>query len=442
MLARSLTAGEVLKAEEHSQRIDGYLQDWLLGGKARLARKGTDAYRAPRVEELLYLDQEVLTPLARLLTREQAEVDDQALDRIAAAAAVLDYRLVRYRHQRTGNQYLILEERQELPRPRFWGTVVFRLGAAQDYIVQVPRPLFEVNSFEYGVSLFERLQARMLVLAGAHPLTNLDGSADLVRLENIGSLFNLASQVMLREAADDRPMLVIHSRAFGLRPENVDLRDDVILAFSDGITGRAQMPELGRRIVGVLEQDGFAYRLVDGSPATSGYEVGALPQSIYAAKLKNKYFCILWLSPLARQSYRLQTENWAQQKLLRALHIADMEADLGAYLSEHPRLPAAGLLTPAMRDSLTMFMTTHDSVTLHAFQKRWPAVRLQRLIDQDSRQSYLLLANTEGAVFAVANINPRQAGVEVAVGHGDALQSRVRHYIDSRAGWLLFGEPG
>ncbi len=439
LLARSLTSGEVLRAEEHGQRIDGYLQDWLLGGKSRLARKGTDAYRPPRLEELLYLDQEVLTPLARLLAKASGPVDDQALDRVAAAAAVLDYRLIRYRHRRSGNQYLILEERQDLARPRFWGTVVFRLGPAQDYIVQVPRPLYEVNSFEYGVSLFERLKARMLVLAGAHPLSNLDGSADLVRMENIGSLFNLASQVMLREAADERPMLVIHSRAFGLRPENAGLHDDVILAFSDGITRIEDMPALGRRIVGVLQRDGFEFRLVDGSPATAGYEVGSLPQAIYASKLDKKYFCILWLSPLARQSYRLQTENWAQQKLLRALRIADTEADLASYLQALPRRPGARVLRGGMRDLLTAFMHSHDSVVLRAFQERWPDIGLQRVIDQDSRQSYLLLSDAGGVLFAVANINPRQAQRQVVIDPADDLGARVRHYIDSRAGWLIFG---
>jgi len=84
-------------------------------------------------------------------------------------------------------------------------------------------------------------------------------------------------------------------------------------------------------------------------------------------------------------------------------------------------------------------MRSHDSVQLHAFQLHWPGLGLERVIDRDSRQSYLLLADADGAVFAVANVNPRQAGMQVEVESRNELPAQVRHYIDSRAGWLVFG---
>ncbi len=41
----------------------------------------------------------------------------------------------------------------------------FDWAQADPYAVQVPRPLFDFNSLEYGVHLFERLQAESLLLA-------------------------------------------------------------------------------------------------------------------------------------------------------------------------------------------------------------------------------------------------------------------------------------
>ena len=114
-----------------------------------------------------------------------------------------------------------------VPRPLEIGARTSRTGPAQALnqnvpgprkLVQVPRPLYEYNSYEYGVSLFEHLRARALLIAGAHPDANRDGSADLVRMTHYRSLFSLVNQVMLRESGDE-PLLVIHSRAFGYRPD-------------------------------------------------------------------------------------------------------------------------------------------------------------------------------------------------------------------------------
>ena len=90
---------------------------------------------------------------------------------------------MQYRHRHSEQEFIVLHEPETASRRRYWGTYVLRLGAADAYLIQVPRPLYEVNSFEYAVSLFERLNARALLISCAHPDANRDGSADLVRQE-------------------------------------------------------------------------------------------------------------------------------------------------------------------------------------------------------------------------------------------------------------------
>ncbi len=432
LLASTFSEDETLLTEEHLQRIDGYLQDWLLSGKERFAQRGSNDYQPPEPEQLLYLDEEVLSPLIRLIYAPPSAQMEARLNAISAAASVLDYRLIRYRHMRSGDEFLILEENVESPKRRYWGTVVFRLGTAENYMIQVPRPLYERNSFEFGVFMFERLKARALVYAGANPLANAGGEADTSRVENVANVFNLVTQVILRDMPANQPALVIHSRAFGLREQGRQSQADALLAFSDGITQESQLPALGQGLTVFLDQSQLAYELVNGSEATAGYEVTGLPQSLYMEPIADKFFSILWLSPVSRRSYQQQTNNMTQENQFRALAINTIEAYLPEYL--HGSRHASGGISPALAKLLSTYLATQDIVSLRKIQQDWPNYKLQRLIDLDSRQAYLLIADQRG-VFIVINLNPRNTELHVKAGHRDDVLNR---FINSGAAWLEF----
>ena len=439
ILAQSLSEEETFRTELSVQRIDGYLQQWLLDNKARLARRGSDAYRPPSREELLYFDEEILTPMLAHI----ASLDDSTpaereaeLNRLAAAARAIDYQLIKYRHQRSGQEYLILEEREDIPRRRYWGTIVLRYGSAAHYLVQVPRPLYERNSFEYAVSLFERLRAHGLVVAGAHPFANRDGSADTVRPGNTANLFNLVSQVILRETPDDQSELIVHCRSFGLRPAGEQSGSDVLLAFSDGVIYERQVPEPGQRLLRTLREDRLSYRLVDGSPETAGYEIGGLPQALYAANLPAKHFLILWMSPLSGDSYRQQTDNRLQEKQFRALGIPTLRADLASHLA--PRVAVRRNIPDALLEALRRYQDNHDILALRLIQRRWPRWRLERLIDLDTHQAFLTVADRHG-IFLVGNLNPRRPDLEIRAAVRPLAADRVAEFLSVRGGRLLFG---
>lgn len=340
LLFRPLARAPQVPVEAGHLRIDGYLQAWLLASRDEIAQSGTDLYRPPSIEELLYFDHEVLTPLIEIAAREYgrdgwSEAGQEELSAAADAAGVLGYRLIQYRYLETGSDYLILKEDPRRPARGYRGTYVLRLGEDQGFVVEVPRPLYEMNSFEYGVSLFESLGARALLIGGAHPTANRDRGSDLMSVRNQASLFTLVNQVLLREAGDE-PLLVVQVRAYSARPDRPQPDADVLLAFTDGTSEPRGLSPLGRALFDAIAAGGLTAAIVDGSPGTAGYEAGG-PQAQYLAQTAAKELAALWLSPEARAGYRQQFDNRAESSQFLALGIPSVEMSLARLLLAPPR---------------------------------------------------------------------------------------------------------
>jgi hypothetical protein len=441
LLVRSVLNLGQLTPRMHVQRIDGYLQDWLLGRKGGIAEPSSERYTPPSQEELLFLEGEVVAPLlAQAATGyRDGAFSDAALEElraVSAAAAVFDYNILWYRHRPTSRDYLVLAEDDAAPRRRFWGTYVLRLGRARPFLVQVPRPLHERNSFEYAVALFERLEASLLLIAGAHPGANRDGSADVVQPENNASLFNVVNQAALR-AAGDAPAIVVQSRALSLREGGELPASDLLLATADGATSRAALGALGEELVKTLEQDHHSVRFADGSSDIVGYEAGGLPQARYLAQTFNKEFVILWASPLIRTAYRLQTENALQAAQFKALGIPTRELDLAEQLFAGGARQGFGPVAPELRALVDLYRTGQDIVVLQEILRRWPGLRLERIIDRNSKQSFLALHASAARWPLVANLVAFPSGGTELVRATSAED--VRRFVDSRAAWLECG---
>ncbi|EDN69159.1 membrane protein [Beggiatoa sp. PS] len=285
------------------QGIEDALPQWISSDK--IAAKNSNLYIPPTAEELLFFDLELLTPLLRVIQTEYKAASSwsqqglKQLQLLASVATNMGYRLMRYQISNTQQEYLILEEQNQ--SRRYWGTYVFRLETSQNYILQVPRPIYDANSFEYAITLFERLQAKVLLIGGTHPAANLDGSSDLVRHSNVKSLFNLMNQVVMREMKYE-PMLVIQTRTFS-RDENAKSspKADILLAFDKGLASQRSLNPLGKRLFQLLTHDGLNIQFVSGEASTAGYEVNDLPQALYLDATLNKELAILWLSPTIKE---------------------------------------------------------------------------------------------------------------------------------------------
>ncbi|MCB1824099.1 MAG: poly-gamma-glutamate biosynthesis protein PgsC/CapC [Candidatus Competibacteraceae bacterium] len=436
--ARIMVAGLAeTPLEIRDPRIDGPLQEWLLAERRWIAERGTDRYRPPRLEELLYIDEEILTPLLKLIRTEYRDggwttEGQAALSALASAAGAVGYRLSRYRHRLSGQEYLLLAEDETGDR-RYWGTYVFRLGKGPGYLVEVAHPLFEVNTFEYGVWLFERLEADILLLAGAHPEANRDGGADPLNPANRLSLFSLVNQVAMREAAT-RPLLAIGIRAYGIRPDEPAPPTDASLTCHNGASRRETLGELGQRLMATLEADGLTPQLLDGGPYAAGLQSTGVPQARYVNASIHKEFCQLWLSPMVRASYRQQSEDLLQQAQFDALEIETLRASLERDIAGRPL--SAEPLPPGWQSILHAYLERRDIVDLWRL-RAWPGRRYLRLLDPDTQMTFLLVLDRRNHLQGVANLAPRQPRREM-VADLPPTAEQIARFTASQVGWLRF----
>jgi len=422
-----------------AERIDGYLQRWLQNSKDEIATRGSNAYRIPKVEELVYFDEEVLSPIIHSALKHYKNTDWtkeglEDLRTINGAAQVLNYQLIRYRHQQTGSDYLILSEINNAQRG-YWGTYVFRMGESRAFILQAPRPLFEINSFEVSVALFERLQGRALLIGGTHPLANQDYSSDLLRQSNKANMFNLVNQVLLRENAD-QPLMALQVRAFGQHLGQAMPADDVLLAFADGADNNEALKPLQRKLVDSLQQDDWGLGFVDGSVSTVGYHVGMNPQSRYLNATPNKHFAILWVSPLVRASFKQQDDDKLLNSQFEALKIPDYEGNVVREILRHSNIKNQ-YLTKSMQNYVNAYQRSRDILLLSHLKKK--DKKLYRYTDINTRQTFLFIHNKLGQLAQVSNLNPRNYQTSQTVTNKNK-KNKVEMFIESRMSHLIFSQ--
>jgi len=425
------------------QRIDGYLQDWLLRSKGLIADKGSNLYKKPTLEEILFLDEEVITPLINILQKGYSngrwtEQGISELRIIASASSLLGYRIILYKDNLTKEDFLILVEDDSVKGRRYWGTYVFRLGEAKNYIVQIPRPLFEVNVFEYGVSLFARLKARAVLIGGTHPFANNDLTSDLIRMDNRANLFNLVNQVILRESRDER-FLTIQCRALGIRPEKGLPSDDALLTFDSGVINKDSLSPLARGVMDILKEDRINTGFVDGREETAGYEASFTAPLFYVEESINKEFCILWLSPLVRTTYRQQTEARWQNAQFAAVGIPTQESDLYTHIMGSSLIDDSSGLPHEMLEDVKRYVRTQDIVELYNIKSEWQRFRFIRVIDINTKQSFLLVYSASDRLMFIANLLPREPDSYITAKRGRIEKQEIARFIDTRVGFLIFG---
>ncbi len=419
--------------------IEGYLQEWVLNQKQAVAPKGSQAYQVPKPEELLFFDEHVLAPLLAVIRTAQhapSVAYDDELQIVAQAAAVVGFQLFNYHDGEARQDYLVLTENPNKAL-RYWGTYVFRLGGGQPYILQIPRPLFEINSLEYGVDLFNRLQAQTLMIGAAHPYANSDGSSDLVNPGNKASVFNLVNEVLLREAREP-DLMVVSTRAFAYRTDRPFPKADVVFALAEGMAGRAQLQALPKTLLAQLEKDGMEVQLLDGSEPTSGYEPTGLAQTSYLAATTGKQLAVLWLSPKARAGYRQQNENGLQAAHFNGLEIPSLEQDVGVYLGQQAAFRANTQLPDDLRHLLAQYLAEQDVLRLQQALGRSRALGFQwaRLLDRNSKQAFLVVKDAHNRPFAVVNLAARTQETTY-IDPALPIAGQVTEFINQRKTWLL-----
>jgi len=429
-------AASQLRFDHPPLPADSLMLEWLLEQKRLIAKGGSDQYIPASREEIWLLDEDILTPLletarngyrqGRLTTEGR-----QSIQAINWSGSLLGYQVC-FRHDASlGQDFLVLAESPQASPSRHWGTFVIRLGETQPYAVQVPRPLFDRNSLECGVHLFERLQAESLLLAGSHNEANQDQTSDVLNFRNTANLFSLVNQVTMRQAYD-LPKMALQCRGFAIEPGVIDA-PEVLLAFPDGIRNEAMLTPLGRTLVDCLSADGFRLQFVDGSPLAAGYEISSVPQAQYVIESARKEFAILWLSPTLREVFRSQDKDYPLQVQLDALGIPITRGDVATWLEARLSSTQRTCLPQALKSVLDHYVATMDVVSLQKAVTEWPGFEFSALVDRNSGQLLLAISADQSALPVMLNLRPRQT--QAKAGTANEVE-RIDGFLASRNRWL------
>ena len=382
------------------------------------APKASNLYTVPTPAELLHFDRQVLRPLFRAGPGDLEAV----LATIAPAAHIHGYVLSAYRANERETFVLLREDRPE----RFWGSALIRVGGGSAFCFEIPSRIPNRSLLSFAATQFRRFQARALIVAGVNSLTNTDGTSDLTRPQNAGSLFNLTHQALLRESALSGPA-VVQCRAFLPAPGEAFPEGGMIVSPYQEFRSFAETARRLAPLVTLWGSDGVDVSYVDEADETSPYAVGNVVQARYMDFSEDGVFAIAWLSPFLQQDHRFQDENRALLTKLRASGIPFRSTALRAYLGGQRWSPAE---TAPLKKRIHEFRQTGDVHALANLSREFPDFRFEAVLDSENRQLFLVCLNEAGTPCLVANIGRSGAGRMVS-SDGD-----VETFVDSRAAWL------
>ena len=366
---------------------------WL--ARAPPADHGRDL-RPPRLEELLLLDRQVLTPVIRAAQDGEASRGAHAASIEAAngSAQALGYHIVRLRPD-AGGEFLVLE-----PDPageQDWGRMVLRLGPARPFVMEVPHP-WEVATGECAGAFFDVLRARALLLTSASP-----GAPDLLAAPNAASFFTLAGQVLMRESHGS-PMMLVQVRARS--PGDVGApAPDAMVAYGTGARQREDLDDLEMQLLGAVQAaTRSSVTIATGGAESAGYGPGLPPQTWYFALAPRKSGAVVWISPQLRAEIAARDEDGIESAQFAALEVPTREMQLERYVKATPqatRRPSARL-----QHLLAAYVEERDIVVLRdlrttALREGWSLERVVEGLDR-----YLSFVDPGGSVGAVANLWP------------------------------------
>ena len=104
--------------------------------------------------------------------------------------------------------YLLREQR---PTQNGWGLYAFRVDSTSNIIIEAPHPRYDRRTPTVALDIYRALDARALLIAGAHRNANRDGSADVAHApESIFQSVHIALSQEIQTESGDVIILQIH----------------------------------------------------------------------------------------------------------------------------------------------------------------------------------------------------------------------------------------
>ena len=162
-----------------------------------------------------------------------------------------DYTLTYYedRGDEHAVSYLLRENK---PIQKGWGLYAFRLNSTSNIIIEAPHPLYDRRTPSVALDIYRALDARALLIAGAHRNSNSDGSADVAHTTE--SIFHSVHDALSQEiqaVSGDVIILQIH----GFHTSKHEGYPQVVFGF--GKNAQAKEVALAERIMGALSDQGI-----------------------------------------------------------------------------------------------------------------------------------------------------------------------------------------
>lgn len=416
------------------QRIDGYLQSFLLEHKLNFAAKNSQVYVLADKYQLLYFDQAILQPVLRLIDQLAQQPWNSAyqsrLNQISLQATQFGYQVMLYRHIPSQAEYIIFKEHND--SPRYWGTYALKLGPSSNYIIEVPMPRVEQNTLEFATSVFQNLAAKAILISATHPQANSDGSAQLTSSLHIDSLFNLFHQSLLRHYAQLAPVAV-QVRGFNPAPDE-DPSKLVLAHFEHAKPGAKNHPGL-IKLKAHLQQNGFELRQADPSQVHQRFQARLNAQSRFTKYISDAHYAEIWLPQKLRYQLNRAQQDDSLARKIAALQLEVLHVDILHWLSQQSYINAAPFLYQRLLPGLEQFKISQNISQLRLIGQTGPVIKL--LLDNNTQTYYLVALTQLNQLYLVASLAPlQQEKLHFGNEQGPSAK-QIARFIDNRHSYLL-----
>jgi hypothetical protein len=153
--------------------------------------------------------------------------------------------------------YLLREKR---PIENGWGLYAFRVDSTSNIIIEAPHPLYDRRTPSVALDLYRALDARALLIAGAHRNANGDGSADVAHAPD--SIFQSVHETLVKEVkSSDGQVIVL--QIHGFHTSKHDGYPQAVLGFGKSIDS-AELT-LGQELENIFRQQGLNVGVCTGN---------------------------------------------------------------------------------------------------------------------------------------------------------------------------------
>ncbi len=462
------------------------LRTYLSNTTERLLPRDSEQFIPATADQMVFMAMEIVGPLldAAYVASDNLEEEIRSIDQSARS---IGYHVDLLQDPNNDDQWIALSESSsftsnDLP-PKGWGTYVFRVGQWNPLAIEVPRPLLERYSLDFGINLLEEQNGSLLSVSGAHRDANRDQSTDVLLTRNRTSLFNLVRHQVLKQFRD-QDCLIVQARAI-----TAPVKADIVVACEDNADSWEALSPLKQSFFAAMHADRSSMSFVSGQAALAGYEMGGMLQSSISqapvanentadtgqSKPASKEAISLWLSPSLRRRYSDVSDNTFLEAPFTACGIATIHADIAMQLSDWlldeglgvvrkqvahlaERREPSGAATPEgsrpsansqietrlelpqrLVELLSGYTKTNDVLLLADAVKSFPDLKCLRVVDAFSGQAFLCVRTAEGSAGGILNLTGGLSDQVMILEQWDSEQ--IRDFVRSKSLWLRWHDP-